>query len=210
MSEFKSYVNRFDEYAREVFREVEETTKALKDAEVKRKAHPMKPGLAPEAAAKAARIEETYQRAKRRLDEMQKRIANEAGQKIEEIRKELAVSIEKTFTMNPADLDRDVLTILESGILTEADYSTLMQNSTTPTMRRLIAKYAHEEAIKAENSGDSSKSRNLRMIARTGKEDGSSYLAAFDSMRDTFSRTVRNNALIPHWEQLTAPIINSF
>ncbi len=210
MSQFKSYVNRFDELAREAFKEITETTDALKAAEEQRKAHPMQPGLTPEAAARAAKCEAAYQTARGRYDAMRKNLPDEARRKAENLRKELAVEVGKAYAAKPSDLDHDVLTLLESGILNDADYARLMHDATTPTMRRMIAKYADDGAAKAESDGDRNMARNLRVIAQSGKEDGRSYLNAFDSMNDTFNRTMRNHSMIPHWAQLTAPIIDSF
>ena len=210
MSQFKSYVNRFDELAREAFKEITETTDALKAAEEQRKAHPMQPGLTPEAAARAAKCEAAYQTARGRYDAMRKNLPDEARRKAESIRQELAVEVGKAFAAKPSDLDHDVLTLLESGILNDADFARLMHDAATPTMRRLIAKFADDGAAKAESDGDRNMARNLRVIAQSGKEDGRSYLNAFDSMNDTFNRTMRNHSMIPHWAQLTAPIIDSF
>lgn len=210
MSQFKSYVNRFDELAREAFKEITETTDALKAAEEQRKAHPMQPGLTPEAAARAAKYEASYQTARGKYDAMRKNLPDEARRKAESIRQELAVEVGKAFAAKPSDLDHDVLTLLESGILNDADFARLMHDAATPTMRRLIAKFADDGAAKAESDGDRNMARNLRVIAQSGKEDGRSYLNAFDSMNDTFNRTMRNHSMIPHWAQLTAPIIDSF
>ena len=210
MSQFKSYANRFDELARETFKEITETTDALKAAEEQRKAHPMQPSLTPEAAARAAKYEAAYQTARGKYDAMRKNLPDEARRKVESLRQELAVEVGKAYAAKPSDLDHDVLTLLESGILNDADFARLMHDATTPTMRRLIAKFADDGAAKAESDGDRNMARNLRVIAQSGKEDGRSYLNAFDSMNDTFNRTMRNHSMIPHWAQLTAPIIDSF
>lgn len=210
MSQFKSYANRFDELARETFKEITETTDALKAAEEQRKAHPMQPGLTPEAAARAAKYEAAYQTARGKYDAMRKNLPDEARRKVESLRQELAVEVGKAFAAKPSDLDHDVLTLLESGILNDADFARLMHDATTPTMRRLIAKYADDGAAEAENNGDRNMARNLRIIAQSGKEDGRSYLNAFDSMNDTFNRSLNNHSMIKFWDSLTQPIVDSF
>lgn len=210
MSQFKSYANRFDELARETFKEITETTDALKAAEEQRKAHPMQPGLTPEAAARAAKYEAAYQTARGKYDAMRKNLPDEARRKVESLRQELAVEVGKAFAAKPSDLDHDVFTLLESGILNDADFARLMHDATTPTMRRLIAKYADDGAAEAENNGDRNMARNLRIIAQSGKEDGRSYLNAFDSMNDTFNRSLNNHSMIKFWDSLTQPIVDSF
>ena len=210
MSQFKSYANRFDELARETFKEITETTDALKAAEEQRKAHPMQPGLTTEAAARAAKYEASYQTARGKYDAMRKNLPDEARRKAESIRQELAVEVGKAYAAKPADLDHDVLTLLESGILNDADFARLMHDATTPTMRRLIAKYADDGAAEAENNGDRNMARNLRVIAQSGKEDGRSYLNAFDSLSDTFNRSLNNHSMIKFWDSLTQPIVDSF
>lgn len=210
MSQFKSYANRFDELARETFKEITETTDALKAAEEQRKAHPMQPSLTPEAAARAAKYEAAYQTARGKYDAMRKNLPDEARRKVESLRQELAVEVGKAYAAKPSDLDHDVLTLLESGILNDADFARLMHDATTPTMRRLIAKFADDGAAKAESDGDRNMARNLRVIAQSGKEDGRSYLQGFDSMNDVFNRSMRNYSMIPHWDSLTQPIVESF
>jgi len=210
MSQFKSYVNRFDELAREAFKVIAETTGALKAAEEQRKAHPMQPGLTPEAAARAAKYEAAYQSARGKYEAMRKNLPDEARRKVESLRQELAVEVGKAYAAKPSDLDHDVLTLLESGILNDADFARLMHDATTPTMRRLIAKFADDGAAKAESDGDRNMARNLRVIAQSGKEDGRSFLSAFDTMNDTFNRTMKNHAMIPYWDSLTQPIVGSF
>lgn len=210
MSEFKSYAHRFDEFARETFTEMTTVTEALRAADKQRKDHPMRPGLTPQAAAKAAKLEAAYQTALGEYEAMRKNLPAESRKKVEALRNELAENIVKRFTANAADLDHDVLTLLNSGILNDTDFAKLMHDAKTPTMRRLIAKYAEDRARKVESSGDSITARNLRDIARNGNEEGRRYLAAFDSMADAFNRTVKNPAMIPHWEHLTAPLIDMF
>lgn len=209
MGQFRDFALRFDVLARETFETITETTDALKAAEEQRKAHPMEPGLTPEAAARAAKIEAAYQSAKGRFDATQKNLPDEARRKVESLRQELVVEVGKAFAAKASDIDHDVLVLLESGILNDADYSRLMHDATTPTMRRLIAKHATDEATKAENNGDRSTARNLRVIAQSGGEDGRSFLRDFDSMADVFTRSLKNHAMIRFWEQLTAPIIDS-
>ena len=210
MSQFKDYANRLDDLARETFQKIIETTDALKAAEDQRKAHPMQPGLTPEAAARAAKFEAAYQTARGRYDAMRKNLPDEARRKAESIRQELTVAVGEAYAVKPSDLDRDALTLLESGILTDADFTRLMRSASTPTMRRLIAKYADDGAAKAESDGDRNMARNLRVIAQSGKEDGRSYLNAFDSMNDTFNRSLNNHAMIRFWDSLTQPIVDSF
>ncbi len=210
MSQFKSYALLLDQTAKEAFDLITKSKAELKAAEERRKAHPMQPGLTPEAAAKAAKIESEYQTAKGKNDNLLKSLPEKAERKAATIRQDLAASVAKAYTVRPSDLDRDLLTLLESGILNATDFAQLMNdNATTPTMKRLVAKYATDAAAKAESNGDRDTARNLRVIAQSGN-DGRNYLAAFDSLNDTFNRTMKNHAMIPYWEQLTAPIIDSF
>ena len=112
MSQFRNYVNQFDELARATFQEITETTDALKAAEELRKAHPMQAGLTPEAAAKAAKYEAAYQTARGKYEALGKNLPDEARRKVESLRQELAVEVGKAFAAKPSDLDHDVLTLL--------------------------------------------------------------------------------------------------
>ena len=141
---------------------------------------------------------------------MRKNLPDEARRKAESIRQELTVAVGEAYAVKPSDLDRDALTLLESGILTDTDFTRLMRSASTPTMRRLIAKYADDGAAKAESDGDRNMARNLRVIAQSGKEDGRSFLSASDTMNDTFNRSLNNHSMIEYWDSLTQPIVDSF
>ena len=206
----KECLKQFDELAKATFAEITKVTNALDKAAKDRKAHPMKPGLEPEYAARAAKYEGAYQEAQAQYNKLMRNLPGEVQIKANSLRKELERAVIEANTVNTADIDRDVLTLLDSGIMNSTDFAKLMSEATSATMRRLIAKYANEAAAKAEEKKDRDEAQRLRNVVHSGGNEGNNYLQAFDSMNDTFNRTLRNHAMIKYWDSLTQPIIDSF
>ena len=206
----KDYLIQFDELAKSTFKEITNVTDELDKATNDRNKHPMTPGLAPEYAARAAKYEAAYQDAQARYNKVMRNLPGEAKIKAESLRKALERSVIDANTVSIADIDRDVLTLLDSGIMNSVDFAKLMSEAKSATMRRLIAKYATDAAAKAEDQKDRDEAQKLRSVAYSGGNGANGYLQAFDSMNDTFNRTLNNHAMIKYWDSLTQPIIDSF
>ena len=105
----------------------------------------------------------------------------------------------------------NTLALMNSGILTAAEYNRLIDASTAAgnhTMVRLLAQSAKDRADKVN---DSDTAREYRLVAQKGKGmDGRQYLEAFDYMGDVFNRCERNFSLAGKWDELTADVVESF
>lgn len=213
MSEFSDIGSRFSELAEKTFTEINDVTAAFKKAEETRRETPMKTGvlIPAEYQAKAARAEADYQNAKAALDNMRRTLPNETEKQIESMRRDLADAINNAYSVRPEDIDHDVLTLIESGILRPNEYSRLMNGAKNATMKRLIAKHASSAAVAAEKSGDIEGAKILRVVANQGiRYDGHEKTEAFNALTDIFRRTLNNNAMIPHWPSLSTPLIDVF
>ena len=150
--------------------------------------------------------------AKKKLDDVKRSMAlkiNEA----ENIGRELAAAVEHDCSVDPAQMDMATVELLRSGILRPAEYASLMRDAQTAgnvTMQRVIAKYADtaaEEISKKYGVGDVA-AKQLRAVAHEGNANsGRAQLDMFNVLYDAFKRTMNNPAMIPKWNELTAPIL---
>jgi hypothetical protein len=103
------------------------------------------------------------------------------------------------------------LELLRSGIMSADEYNRLIDAAASNgnhTMVRLIAKSA---ADMAEKATDTDVARSYRLVSHRGKgNDSNEYLRAFDFLADTFNSCERNFALSGKWDELTAPVVESF
>lgn len=115
-------------------------------------------------------------------------------------------------TANPADIDRDALELLKSGVLTLNEYADMLdgyREGGNEAMKRLAMKYAkdaREDAAKhgSTYSNDASYSRLTMAITECG---GGETRRQFDALFDAISRTGRNSALIPMFENTVAAVV---
>ena len=125
------------------------------------------------------------------------------------MRTELEKAVSDKFAARPSDIDHDVLTLLNSSILTPSEFVRLFNEATTPTMKRLIAHSAGEAAERLKD--DREASRILRNVANAGvRYSGTPFLAAFDGLRDILRRTIRNPAMSKNYGDLAAPFLEVF
>lgn len=212
MSNFKEYAQRLDETARSAFATLIDAEEELTEAEKRRRETPIKTGvlIPAEYQAKAARFESEYQGARSKHEEINKRLPDETLKTAAEIRTELQTAVNNTYAANPADLDHDVMTLLDSGILNADEYGRLLRDAKSITMRRIIAQRAGAAAETAEKSGDKETARTLRVIQNAGRDDGRAHLQNYDYLLDVLRRCLRNHAMINRWSDLTAAAIDKF
>lgn len=219
MSKFNTYAKQLDQIAQTAFGAYQKAEAALKDAEERVRQYPERGGLvsddyrAKAARAKADLIEaqKAMQAAKDGLQGHDSEIAN--------LRRELAADIDRAYSADPAQLDHDTLTLLESGILRPGEYTRLLksaQEAGNCTMQRLIGKAAFDKAeAEAKDGGQYSDDvRELRQVYHASKQTtGAEHLERFDYLAEIFARAVNTPALagLPdRWGKLTADVIENF
>lgn len=219
MSQFNQYARQFDEIAQTAFGEYQKAEAALKAAEEMVKRFPERGGLvsddyrakAARAAADLLEAQKAMKAAKDGLQGHDSEIAN--------LRRELAGEIDKAYSADPAQLDHDTITLLESGILRSGEYTRLFkqaQEAGNVTMQRLIGKYAFDKSEKeAADGGQYTDSvKELRQVYHASKATtGAEHLERFDYLTEVFNRGANTPALagLPdRWSKLTADVIESF
>lgn len=211
MSRFNNYAKRMNEIANAAFAEYREKEAAVKSAESRYNAFPRRNGADPAYMAKSARAEADLCEARNAFDQMRRHLFDDKRKEIAVVREELEKAVFDAFAADPKAVDMNTLALMNSGILTAAEYNRLIDASTAAgnhTMVRLLAQSAKDRADKVN---DSDTAREYRLVAQKGKgANGREFLEAFDYMGDVFNRCERNFALAGKWGELTADVVENF
>ena len=211
MSRFNSYAKRMNEIANAAFAEYREKEAAVKSAESRCNACPRRNGADSSYLAKSARAEADLCEARNAFDQMRRHLFDDKRKEIAAVREELEKAVFDAFAADPKAVDMNTLALMNSGILTAAEYNRLIDASTAAgnhTMVRLLAQSAKDRADKVN---DSDTAREYRLVAQKGKgANGREFLEAFDYMGDVFNRCERNFALAGKWGELTADVVENF
>ena len=211
MSRFNSYAKRMNEIANATFEEYRRAEAAVKSAESRYNAYPRRNGADPAYMAKSARAEADLAEARNAFDQMRRHLFDDKRREIAAVRAELEKAVFDAFAADPKSVDSNTLALMNSGILTAAEYNRLIDASTAAgnhTMVRLLAQSAKDRADKVN---DSDTAREYRLVAQKGKgANGREFLEAFDYMGDVFNRCERNFSLAGKWDELTADVVENF
>lgn len=211
MSKFNNYAKRMNEIANGTFEEYRKAEAALKSAESRSKEYPRRNGADPSFLAKSARAEADLAEARNAFEQVRRHLFDDKRREIAAVRAELETALGNEYAADPSKVDMNTLALMNSGILTAAEYNRLIDSANAAgnhTMVRLLAQSAKDRADKVN---DSNTAREYRLVAQSGKgANGQQYLEAFDYMTDTFNRCERNFSLTKKWDELTAPVVENF
>lgn len=211
MSKFNNYAKRMNEIANGTFEEYRKAEAALKSAESRSKEYPRRNGADPSYLAKSARAEADLAEARNAFEQVRRNLFDDKRKEIAAVRAELEKALGDEYAADPSKVDMNTLALMNSGILTAAEYNRLIDASTAAgnhTMVRLLAQSAKDRADKVN---DSDTAREYRLVAQKGKgANGREFLEAFDYMGDVFNRCERNFALAGKWGELTADVVENF
>lgn len=214
MSKFNEYARRADKIAKEAFEEFLKAHANLKQAQQRANAYPPRHGMvdasyaANVARAKADLIEanEAYRKAQKAFDGHRIEIEN--------IGRELEAAVQDAYSADSSQIDLATIELLKSGVMSASEYDKLLTQAFAagnPTMARIIAKYAGNEAdaISAKYGQNDEKALKLRAIAISGKGKGTEIVNQFGVLTDVFTRCTRNPRMIDHWEELTEKVVET-
>ena len=203
---FDNFANEFDTFARGAIAHVVELDQNLKSAEASRNMKQLPDESTVAFRARVADADAKLEAAQEAHRTMRFNYPGEVDAKIEGMRAELEKAVSDRFSARPADIDHDVLTLLNSGILTPSEFTRLYNEASSPTMKRLIGHAAGEAAERMKD--DREASRILRNVANAGTQySGTQYLAAFDGLTDVLRRTMKNPAMSKFYAELTDPYL---
>lgn len=136
--------------------------------------------------------------------------ADRGERALHDLRGEFEGAIAAAFVVNPADVDQNVVTLLNSGICASADFERMLKDTAdNTTMQRLIL--SHIEKTATSPDVDPAERRALNVLLHDGQGSmGGAMLENFDALGGVFHRCLRNPSMIPRWDDLTADAIENF
>ena len=170
-----------------------------------------------EAEAKLLRAQADSREAETAVNAIWDKFRTKAADTLGTVRKD----IEQNGAARAEDLDGNALKLLESGIMTAVDYEYMAaQYKDNRTMLRMISKYAHDAAVKAEDQQTKAPLLNLVSRIKTIDEEKLEALGALEKMVNVCTGTGMNGTerapaeLIAtkaaRWEELTKAAIAVF
>lgn len=106
---------------------------------------------------------------------------------VESLKQELSEAVDAANLVDPAAVDSSALALLNSGIMTAADYRHMLERfSDNPTMCRMIGKYAGDAAVAARDNRQESAA--LRAVHIEAGRDSYSVIDTFNALADASIR----------------------
>lgn len=207
MGNFREYLDRANETAKQAFGEYLGCKKKYEQAKERLNNTPM--GVTLREQADFSRVKADYNECS---DDFRIAKKNFAGyvEVFKEIKAELADAVEKRYTVNPVDVDTATLALLNSGILKTADYEKLMDDAIKErniTMIRLIADATEKATAEYKGREMSPEALRMRAVVTRGKAlNGQNYLERFDTLSDLFRRCTENDYMITKWDDFVSEI----
>ena len=202
MSKFNTYARRLDNTAKEFFKEYTEAHAKLEKAKMARR-------LA-QGAVEQTRRDADLLEAQGAFDTTMSNWAERGERALQDLRGELEDAIAAAFVVDPAAVDQNVVTLLNSGICTSADFERMLKDAAdNSTMQRLILSHIEKEATLPDT--DPTERRALNVLLNNGKVSmGGAAFENFDALGGVFHRCLRNPSMIPRWDDLTADAVENF
>lgn len=161
--------------------------------------------------AEKAQIKFAQKIADRNLQDFEKGLVVRIERKARELTQTLAKKVERAFYADPAQVDENALTLLNSGILSVAEIANLFDSAKAAnnhTMQRLIAAKAGELADQTRDDPRAREGLNT-IAARASEVRGKQYTDAFADIVHVASRCGANPALLGRWERIVGETMNA-
>lgn len=205
MSELNHYGKDMDNLARDFMQAVSVAEKKVKAAEQDVQRAKNEPDRMT-AQAELMRQQDAFNKIKRELP-------GQTMQRVQELRQALAADCDRVFAVNPDELDNNAMKVLErETMMKPADYVTMYDKfaaAGNKTMCRVVADAAGRAAEKLDRQDP--KFQTLRHVELAAHSiSGTGTMQKFDVLADCLKRTTNNLAMIPHWDELTAEIVENF
>ena len=223
MGKYSSYATRIDTLVRSRFLQFEKAEEAYDKAKREKESTPVRHGfgITPEYQIKAQKAEVNFADAEIKYKEAREILQNTLSE-FREIRADLLEDVAKDSTVDPSDLDRNVVDLLQSGIVTAPEIIRLYNDARNVTTKRFISKFANDEYQKLLNTPDvdhesreAVKNYEQRQQLLAVVEESKAFVAPeeseavqlFDGIGFALSRTIENPGMIGDWGKLTTPLL---
>lgn len=205
---FDTIVNEMDNLCRETAQKSKEAYTVLRACEDASRAKQKPEESAVKYKARMATAAAKLEDARKLQHETAFNLPQDAEAKGKALRRQLEAAVAEKYAADPAVIDVNTLTLMQSGILAPTEYVRLYERATSPTMRRLIGRYAGEAARAAQ---DTENARILRNVEHAGRNcGGGEYIAAFDGLLDILRRSAKNPSIADCYDEIAAPFLAVF
>lgn len=205
MGKYQKYGEKLDNLARERFSEYEKARDIYTKAKKAHSDFPVRTGwgVTLDDQLKAKKLEIEFLKAEADFKEAQK-VYRSSEKEINKIREELYNELKEDMTVKPEDLDRNVVTLLESGICKANDIQDLYNKAKNTTTKRYIANFAKSQITDRMDRDERIMLESVVSNAPSLENpDLTETMQIFDSISDVFHRCINNDALISYWGQFT-------
>ena len=127
------------------------------------------------------------QAAKEAFAKAARQIVDDYRGSVDNLKQELSEAVDAANLVDPAAVDSSALALLNSGIMTAADYRHMLERfADNPTMCRMIGKYAGDAAAAARDNRQESAA--LRAVHIEAGRDSYSVIDTFNALADASIR----------------------
>ena len=214
MGKYRNYAERLNTLAKTRYADYKAAVDKFEKAEKEFLTMPSAWSTA-DAKKKKYQAEADYKTAR---DELQgaKNVWQKTMDEVIDIRNELFGVVSEEWSMNPDDLDRNTVDLLQAGICSPTEIADLFEKAKTPTTKRYVAKFAGEEIKRLPTSMEKTAAMRAETLLRNVEHKGSLYKDAnnaepimrFDAAAEVLRRGIRTSALMEKWDELTAEVLS--
>lgn len=214
MGKYKSYAQKLDSLARNRFEEYKTAKENFDKAEKEWKNLPSSWNTA-ESRNKKIAAESNYKIAQGYLRDARENLQKTMDE-VTPIRNELIAEVSREWAMNPDDLDRNTVDLLNSGICSPNEIADLFERAESPTTKRFVAKFARDEVARLPKSMERSKALEAETLLRSVAHKGDLFkdvnnadpVMRFDASVEVLRRSIRTPSLMNKWDEFTGELLS--
>ena len=213
MGKYHSYAKRINTLVKERFTAYEKARDEYEDARKDRytNSKPISEFADPEIRIARNEAENRYIQAEANLKKVTDALQDTLSD-VEGIKAELIADVSEEWKVNPDDLDRNTVDLLQSGICSPQEIADLFDRATNPTTKRYIGQFASEEIKRLPTSWDKAKALQATTLLNNVAHQGSLYrdvshaepVMRINAVADVLRRCVRTPSMMHEWDNLTS------
>lgn len=201
MSRFNHYAKKLEELTLEAVKELKEAIDTEKKTAKALSEHPERHGFVDlEYQNEYLRRKLAHEEATAKLQKVSTTVPNELSKQLSELRSKLKSDADYYFAVDPSQLQPEVVSFLDSGMLNVNDYQKLMKAAVSDNNVSMIRMISNRANKAAENISDDRERATLKIIAAEAeKYTTDNYLTAFDGLISVSEKCMNNPRLADYW-----------
>ena len=206
MSKYQEYGKKLDSLARKRIAEYQKAKENYLKAKKRHEDFPFIPGLSYsyQEEIKARRLELDFREAEEEMREAEKTYRKGYEEEIRDIRRELYQELKEDTSVNPNDLDRNVVDLLQSGICKADEIAKLFNDASNVTTKRYIGNFAKSQVKADTDDKDRIILNNIANASVKMSDPGlASAMEKYDALSDVYTRCVKNPGFIPYYDHFS-------